>query len=324
MLFAPESKTESYEILNWVDPFTDNICTNRAGLPQGCIATQLYNFSFRCGSAGSVDLIDLYAYSRAGKKFGARREADHLVLSGGQRRVLISHLATDCYGKGLSLADLNRCLVSADQYRIDQIWITLPPGRAPLPDEARLTTKVIGDDCGNGTFCTPRNKCSAGGGCIPNGSVDCGNGRSCNPGSKCSLGGGCIPINSIDCGSGRYCQNGMLCGADNNCQKPPPPPGPPVLPHEESWLFRPLPFVQGGAGVLFAILVVAWLKAWIAAKVPPQWKLAAFLATATGEGLMSFMVGINFSEPAIIDLIKLNVPIGVTVAIGFIISPSHA
>ncbi len=220
ILFSQDSQKHSYEITAWSDPFTENLCYKRSDVPQGCVPTELYDFSFRCGSAGSVHISDFYANSQMGKTFGAHREGDHIVLNGGQQRVLTSQRYGDCFGKGLSPSDISRCIETSDQHRLDQIWINLPAGRVPLPSEAQLTTRAIGDDCGNGLFCGPGNKCSAGGGCVAVNSVDCGNGKSCAAGSKCSLGGGCIPDISVDCGSGHWCPVGQSCGANNSCVGP--------------------------------------------------------------------------------------------------------
>ncbi len=201
VLFSQESQKQSYEITSWSEPFTENICHKRTDLPQGCIPTELYDFSFRCGSAGSIHISEFYLNSRKGKNFGAHREGNHIVLNGGQQRVLTSHRYGDCFGRGLSLTDTSRCIEGADQYRVDQIWINLPASRAPLPDEAKLTTKVIGDDCGNGLLC--------------------------NTGNKCSAGGGCVPRDSVDCGKGGWCPVGTICQASSTgapCQRPNNPP----------------------------------------------------------------------------------------------------
>ena len=184
---------------------------DESDVPQGCVATQLYDFSFQCGSVGPVHISDFFPNSQMGKTFGAHREGDQIILNGGQQRVLISHRYGDCFGKGLSLSDTSRCIESSDQSRIDQIWITLPAGRVPLPNETKLTTRAIGDDCGNGLLCNPGNKCSIGGGCVPSSSVDCGKGTSCPIGTTCQVS-----------------SSGTICQRPNS--PAPAPSQPPVIP----------------------------------------------------------------------------------------------
>jgi hypothetical protein len=319
VLFASEAQKHNYPITAWSDPFTENICTKRSDLPQGCVATELHDFSFQCGSAGTVQIADLYLNSREGKKFGAHREGNQVVLNGGQQRVLISHLGTDCYGKGLSLADLNRCLVSADQYRLEQISIRLPPGRAPLPANAELSTEVIGDDCGSGLYCSAGYKCSAGGGCVPTNTVDCGNGRSCTQGNKCSVGGGCIPSNTVDCGSGRSCPIGSSCGAKNTCELPvaqinQKEPQPPPEPSTPRWWQEPAGRASWG---VLALLLYGAIKESLKPKIPPRYRLLTYGGLAVLEWGIYLVLGINVSEPKIIDVISLNVPLlGATIGFG--------
>lgn len=222
VLLSRTNNTSSYEITAWADPITQTFCHYRSGPNQTCAPAELYNFSFRCGSAGNVHNSDLYLVSSKAREWGAYRAGDHIVLNAGQTRVRTSHAYGDCFGRGLSLTQTSRCIETSDKYRTNQILIHFPPNRAPLAADARLNNRAIGDDCGNGRFCEIGSKCSAGSGFVPANSVDCGNGRSCTAGSKCSLGGGCVPANAVDCGGGKSCPTGNSCGVNGVCIKPVP------------------------------------------------------------------------------------------------------
>ena len=135
-----------------------------------------------------------------------------------------------------------------------------------------------------------------------------------------------VPLNSIDCGGGRSCPIGTTCSANDTCQGPrPPPPLPPqaeTLPGprgDVSWWDKP---VSGGGGTAFAVfgfLVFGMLKEWLSANIPKQYRALAFLVPAAVQTVVYFVFGINVSEPTLIDFIKINGPLGLTVGIGFFV-----
>jgi hypothetical protein len=324
ILFAHDTRKQSYEVTAWSDPFTENICLRRNDMPQGCNPRELYDFSFRCGQAGTVHVGDFYLYAADGRKLGAHRDGDRIALNGGQQRVLISHPVSNCYGRGLSLSDMSACLASADQYRLDQISIKLPPNRAPLPAEVVLTTKVIGDDCGNEFLCNAGLKCSKGGGCVPRENVDCGNGRSCVAGNKCSFGGGCVPLDSVDCGSGRSCPQGTTCGTNSACIRPAHVDQEQVQTPQSptGWHIEPNSLLAVTAGVFFAGLL-SWISATLSKIVSggesPVWRKVAIGVAIDSMSLC--ISGVVLYHFGIVDEVKLlSIPIGAGISVAVISS----
>lgn len=74
-----------------------------------------------------------------------------------------------------------------------------------------------GVSCGNGRYCPQNTKCGRNGkSCLPKDMVDCGS-YACKAGNKCSAGGGCVPQEAADCGGGHYCGSGLVCLGIDKC-----------------------------------------------------------------------------------------------------------
>ncbi|WP_246043938.1 scavenger receptor class F, member 2 [Ruegeria sediminis] len=80
--------------------------------------------------------------------------------------------------------------------------------------------------CGQTSCCSPAERCSFDGFCIPLGGTYCGGGRTCGPFEQCVAGGTrCAPAGPAKCTSGLTCPPGTTCTATGECV-PQDDPGP--------------------------------------------------------------------------------------------------
>ncbi|WP_171209014.1 MULTISPECIES: scavenger receptor class F, member 2 [unclassified Ruegeria] len=97
-----------------------------------------------------------------------------------------------------------------------------------LASGPEVLAQLLGRDsqCRAGQFqcgrscCSPGERCSFDGNCIPLGHTYCGGGRTCGPFERCLAGGArCAPAGANACNSRLDCPGGSTCNARGECER---------------------------------------------------------------------------------------------------------